>query len=177
PPAAPATPSQAQAAQQPPAAAQSVDTDAVKKHLTAARDSLSQLTQLPAAAQLSGDARNQVSQLIANFNELISTSSDWRAPYGKLQSNLNALVGEQRADESPAPAAGAAGAVGTSGTTTLDPGIRAKLVEFRTHLADFEKAAGGGASASASPAASPATPATPTDTTAAAAQASPASPS
>ena len=158
---------QAQAGQQPPAAAQSVDTDAIKKHLTAARDSLSQMTQLPAAAQLSGDARTQVSQLISNFNELITTNSEWRASYAKVQANLTALVGEQRADESPAPtpAPGAAGAVGTSGTATLDPAIKAKLVEFRTHLMEFEKAAGGGATAAASP-----TPASPAEPAAAAAQ-------
>ena len=156
-PAAPAA--QQQPEQQPPSAA-SVDTDAVKRHLTAARESLSQLTQLPAAAQLTGDARTQVSQLISNFNELITTNTEWRASYAKVQANLNALVGDQRTDESPAaaPAPGAAGAVGTSGTTGVDPAIRAKLVEFRTHLMDFEKAAGGGggATASASPTASPA---------------------
>ena len=155
-PAAPAA--QQQPEQQPPSAA-SVDTDAVKRHLTAARESLSQLTQLPAAAQLTGDARTQVSQLISNFNELITTNTEWRASYTKVQANLNALVGDQRTDESPAaaPAPGAAGAVGTSGTTGVDPAIRAKLVEFRTHLMDFEKAAGGGgATASASPTASPA---------------------
>jgi hypothetical protein len=149
----------------------------VKRHLTAARESLSQLTQLPAASQLTGDARTQVSQLISNFNELITTNTEWRASYAKVQANLNALVGDQRADESPAPAptpgaAGAAGAVGTSGTTGVDPTIRAKLVEFRTHLMDFEKAAGGGASASASPTASPATGAEP----AAAAAAQPSTP-
>jgi hypothetical protein len=165
------TPSEAAAQAQPaqpPAGAQSVDTDAIKRHLTAARESLSQLTQLPAAAQLTGDARTQVSQLISNFNELITTNTEWRASYTKVQANLNALVGDQRADESPAPAAGAAGAVGTSGTTALDPALKAKLVEFRTHLMDFEKAAGG---ATASPTASPATP---TDTTAAAQPSTPA---
>ena len=114
--------------------------------MTAARESLSQLTQLPAAAQLTGDARTQVSQLISNFNELITTNTEWRASYAKVQANLNALVGDQKADESPAPTpAPGAGAVGTSGTTSVDPAIRAKLVEFRTHLMDFEKAAGGGA--------------------------------
>ena len=160
----PTEPAAAAAAQQPeqqqPPSAASVDTDAVKRHLTAARESLSQLTQLPAAAQLTGDARTQVSQLISNFNELITTNTEWRASYAKVQANLNALVGDQRTDESPAaaPAPGAAGAVGTSGTTGVDPAIRAKLVEFRTHLMDFEKAAGGGggATASASPTASPA---------------------
>ena len=122
----------------------------MKRHLTNARDTLSQMTQLPAAAQLTGDARTQVSQLISNFNELITTNTDWRAAYTKLQGNLTALVGEQRADESPAtPAAGAAGAVGTSGTVTLDPAIRAKLIEFRSHLLEFEKAAGGGGTPSA----------------------------
>jgi hypothetical protein len=184
---APATPSEPSAAAATPQAqsqtaqaaspAQSVDTDGVKRHLTAARDSLSQMTQLPAAAQLTGDARTQVSQLISNFNELITTSSNWKAAYDKVQANLTSLIGEQRADESPAPAAGTAGAVGTSGTTALDPGIRGKLVEFRTHLMDFEKAAGGGSSASASSpaAATPSTdPAAAAASTAAPASATPA---
>ena len=38
------------------------------------------LTQLPAAAQLTGDARTQVSQLIANFNELITTQAECVRP-------------------------------------------------------------------------------------------------
>ena len=131
----------------------------MKRHLTAARDSLSQLTQLPAASQLTGDARTQVSQLISNFNELITTNADWRAAYTKLQGNLTALVGEPGADESPAPAAAPAatpGAVGTSGTAAIDPAIRAKLVEFRAHLTEFEKAAGGSGTPAASASASPA---------------------
>ena len=140
-----------------PTPSQQVDADTVKRHLTTARDTLSQMTQLPAAAQLTGDARTQVSQLISNFNELITTNVDWRAAYTKLQGNLTALVGEQRADESPAtPAAGTAGAVGTSGTVSLDPAIRAKLIEFRSHLAEFEKAAGGsGTPSDKEPAAQP----------------------
>jgi hypothetical protein len=136
-----------------------VDADTVKRHLTAARDTLSQLTQLPAAAQLTGDARTQVSQLISNFNELITTNVDWRSAYTKLQGNLTALVGDQRADESPTPAAGTAGAVGTSGAVAVDPAIRAKLVEFRSHLMEFEKAAGSsGSPAAKDPAAEPAEP-------------------
>jgi hypothetical protein len=156
-PAAAAAASAAQSSAQPPAAtpstpsptpSQQVDAETVKRHLTAARDTLSQLTQLPAAAQLTGDARTQVSQLISNFNELITTNADWRAAYTKLQGNLTALVGEARADESPAAAAAPSatpGAVGTSGTTAIDPAIRAKLVEFRAHLMEFEKAAGAAA--------------------------------
>jgi hypothetical protein len=173
---APATPAQAQPpAESPttpsPTPSQQVDADIVKRHLTAARDTLSQLTQLPAAAQLTGDARTQVSQLISNFNELITTNTDWRSAYTKLQGNLTALVGEKSADESPAPApaTGTPGAVGTSGATAIDPAIRAKLIEFRSHLAEFEKAAGGGSGAPAAkePAAEPAQPSAAASATAA----------
>jgi len=174
----PAAPAQSaapsQSAQPSNAPAQQADADSVKRHLTAARDTLSQLTQLPAAAQLTGDARTQVSQLISNFNELITTNTDWRAAYGKLQGNLTALVGEQRADESAAPVAGTAGAVGTSGTTAIDPAVRAKLVEFRSHLMEFEKAAGGGTNASSTPAAEPADAAAPAPSSTTAATAAPA---
>jgi hypothetical protein len=196
----PTTPSEpspnAPTASAPAASAQQVDPEAIKRHLTAARNSLSELTQLPAAGQLNGDVRTQISQLITNFNELITTNTEWRASYAKVQANLSTLIGDQRADESPAaqpaapagaePAApaGAAGAVGTSGTASLDPAIRSKLVEFRTHLADFEKAAGGGApsasnnpASGAAPAASNAPTAAPAESAAAAsAAASPAAP-
>ncbi len=117
------------------------------------------MTKLPAAQQLSGEMRTQLTQLIANFNELITTNTEWKASYAKVDANLTALMGAQTADESTtAPAAAtagatgtagaatsAAGAVGTSGTTTttLDPGVKAKLTEFRAHLKEFEKAANG----------------------------------
>ncbi len=150
------------------------DPEAAKRALTAARDSLAQMTQLPAAQALSGEPRAQVSQLISSFNELITTNNDWKSAYAKVDSNLTALIGSQGADESAAPTAapatappspttppssttpppsttapstGTAGAVGTSGTTTgsLDPAIKAKLGEFRMHLKEFQKAAGGSA--------------------------------
>jgi hypothetical protein len=127
------------------------DQDAAKQHLTAARNSLSEMTQLPAASQLTGEARTQVSQLISNFNELITTNSDWRASYAKLETNLNALLGPQSTDEAAARASGTEGAVGTSGTVTLDPAIKSKLIEFRNHLAKFEEAAGGAKASSAAP--------------------------
>jgi hypothetical protein len=169
----PATPPSA-AAEPPSAASQQTpqgqpDEDAAKKHLTASRESLSQLTQLPAASQLQGEARAQVSQLITNFNELITTGANWRASYAKVEANVNALLGTQTTDESPTtPATGTAGAVGTSGTAsgTLDPAIKAKLVEFRNHLKEFEKAAGGSAAASPSTAAAPTSSATTGSTTA-----------
>ncbi len=160
-----ATPESAtpQTSAQPPAEAaapqaatpQSSSPDEAKRHLSAARDSLSQLTQLPAAAQLQGEPRNQVSQLIANFNELITTKENWRASYDKLNGNLMTLLGsETAAPAQPAPT-GTPGAVGTSGATGLDPAIRGKLVEFKEHLVKFEKSAEGGA-ASPAPETSPA---------------------
>jgi hypothetical protein len=143
----PATVAAPGAAAQPP-----VDADAAHRALAAAQDSLTQFTQLPAAAQLSGDARTEVGQLIVNFNELTSAQSNWRASYVKVAANLTALLGPDNGDvaaTASAPAAtaptGTPGAVGTSGATkaALDPGVRAKLVEFRRNLADFEKASGG----------------------------------
>ena len=129
-----------------PGAQPQVDTEAVRRSLTAARETLSQLTQLPAAAQLQGDARTQVTQLISNFNELITTQSNWRASYDKVAANLTALLGPDNMDAAaPAPAQPSAtpGAVGTAGATQLDPALRAKLVELRRNLEEFQKASGG----------------------------------
>jgi hypothetical protein len=177
PPSAATTPSAGQAAQtSSPTQPGQVDQEAAKQHLTASRESLSQMTQLPAASQLTGEARTQVSQLIASFNELITTGANWRASYSKVEANLNALLGSQSTDESPTPATGTPGAVGTSGTvsTALDPAIKAKLVEFRNHLKEFEKAASGGSSpdassaAAASPTSAPSTATSPSSAAAAA---------
>lgn len=137
-----------------------IDAEAARGHLTAARNTLSQMTQLPAAAQLTGESRTQVTQLISNFNELITTQSNWRASYAKVAANLTALLGPEASSAevtattptptpapapAPAPATGTAGAVGTSGVTTveMDPALRAKLVELRRNLVDFQKASGG----------------------------------
>ena len=176
----PGTPSPDPAAQSAVQAQPAGDTDpeAARRALTAARESLSQLTQLPAAGQLTGPARTQVAQLISNFNELITTQVQWRASYAKVSSSLDALLGPESTEASatPAPtatpgAAGTAGAtppaaepgaaagatpasptpgaVGTSGsaTTQIDPSIKAKLLELKKNLADFEKASGGSAPA------------------------------
>ncbi len=145
-----------------------VDAAAAKQHLNEARDILSQLTSMPEAARLQGDARTQIAQLISNFNELITTQSDWRSAYAKVDANLAALLGPDSPDQPP-PASGVTGAVGTSGAgaTQLDPGVRAKLVEFRTHLKEFERAAGRNATGAMAPSvatgttANPANPAPP----------------
>jgi hypothetical protein len=142
------TPSSAQ----PPAGAAQpgqVDRDAAKQHLSEAREALSQLATLPEAAKLQGDTRNQISQLIASFNELITTQADWKSADAKVQATLTALLGPETgaaAAPSPTGTAGAAGAPSAAGTTgasgTLDPAIRSKLEEFRTHMKEFERAAG-----------------------------------
>ncbi len=153
------SPAPTAAAAAPAAAAQpQIDADGARRSLVAARESLTQLTKLPAAGQLSGDARTQVGQLIANFNELISAQSNWRDSYAKVSANLTALLGPDSGDAAAAVAAPAtataaaatapaatAGAVGTSGSTKveLDPTIREKLMELRKNLAEFEKASGG----------------------------------
>ena len=149
-------PSPAQA-QQPPAGTAEVDPEGSKRHLTAARDTLGQLTQLSGAAQVQGDARTQLSQLITNFNELITTNENWRSSYDKVKANVVALLGPETPESSQPPATGAPVAVGTSGTAaaTLDPAVRAKLVEFRNHLMQFEKAAGADTPAASAASAAP----------------------
>jgi hypothetical protein len=133
--------------QEPPANGQA-DQAAAKQHLTQARDTLSQLTSMPEAAKLQGDSRTKVSELISNFNALITTQAEWQASYAKVNDSLTALIGpDAEQPQATAPASGVEGATGTTGTepsVQLDPAIRAKLVEFRTHLKEFEKAAGGG---------------------------------
>lgn len=123
------------------------DEQAARRHLTDARNTLSALTQLPSAAQLSGDTRTQVSQLISNFNELITSQSNWRDAYSKVSANLNALIGAESGVTTDPTVSGTSGAVGTSGSTNLDPEIRVRLVELRRQLNEFEKAAAGGTAA------------------------------
>ncbi|HXG72981.1 MAG TPA: hypothetical protein VNJ04_20500, partial [Gemmatimonadaceae bacterium] len=105
----PTDPSVPPAQAAPPAAAPAPSTarkddEGARRHLTEARTTLSGLTQLPAAAQLTGDARTQVSQLISNFNELITTQTDWRAAYAKVAANLTALLGPEGTTEPPSTA-------------------------------------------------------------------------
>lgn len=89
----PATAAAPGAAAQPP-----VDADAAHRALTAAQDSLTQFTQLPAAAQLSGDARTEVGQLIVNFNELTSAPEQLARELreGRRESDGPSRSGQQR---------------------------------------------------------------------------------
>ena len=137
----------ATATQAPPAAAQpqpdprtpqtgSSTQEAARAHLTAARNTLSQLTQLPAASQLQGDTRSQVAELITNFNELITTQANWKESYEKVEANLASLLNSAPVGD-PKPT----GTSGTAAAAGLDPGIRSKLMELRSHLDKFEAAA------------------------------------
>jgi hypothetical protein len=118
-------------------------TEAARPHLSAARNTLSEMTQLPAAAAITGEARAQISQLITQFNELIAADPSWQVPLERVKSTLNGLLGthvekvtttDVQADEP----------VGTTGAMTLEPEIRAKLFDFRTHLEAFERTAESG---------------------------------
>ena len=117
--------------------------DLARQHLTAARNALNDLTQLPAAGLLAGNPRRLVQQLITDFNAMLTISAGWHASYEKVDATLDALL------EPAAPAAGTAGAIGTSGAAVaadaIDPAIRAKLEEFRAHLDRFEDVASGNA--------------------------------
>ncbi len=107
------------------------------------------MTQLPAAAQLTGEARTRVQELISNFNQLITIGADWRESFAMVESNLAALLGPE-----PPAVSGTTGAVGTNGTgVAIDPAIRDMLVAFRDDLKQFERVASG--SASPQPAAAP----------------------
>jgi hypothetical protein len=150
-------PAAAQSQPQPTPQTGSSAQEAARVHLTAARNTLSQLTQLPAASQLQGEPRAQVAELITNFNELITTQANWKEAYEKVEANLATLLNSAPT----APAGDPAKPVGTSGATGIDPGVRAKLIEFRSHLDKFEEAA----SPSAAPTASTTSSTTTTTTT------------
>lgn len=114
-------------------------------HLAAARQDLAEITRLPAAAQLQGQARTQLNDLISGFNALItSTGPEWRQAYDRVQSTLSALVGPDQGQPGQPGDAGQS-AVGTSGTTTataLDPSIVAKLNDMRQHVDQFGQTVG-----------------------------------
>ena len=134
--------------QQPTAqAAPAANQDMAKQHLTAARNVLSEVTQLPAAAQLTGEARTQVQQLISNFNELITKDTEWRASYAKVEANLAVLLDatEPGAPRRARPAPSARAVAPLRHAAKLDPTIRARLIELRKHLDKFEAVVDGSA--------------------------------
>ena len=107
-------------------------------HLTAARQDLADVTRLPAAAHIQGQARSDLNELISNFNALITSNGpEWRQAYDRVQSSLTALVGPEAEPSGQS-------AVGTSGTAppSLDPTIMAKLNDMRQHIEQFGETVG-----------------------------------
>jgi hypothetical protein len=120
------------------AAAPSIDSAAAAAHLAKARQSLAELTRLRAAAQLSGEPRTWTENLITNFNQLLTTKTDWTREFAEVRYALDRLLAM---DSGTAPADQP---VGTSGTTaaSLDPAVKSKLQELHTQLEAFYTAAG-----------------------------------
>ncbi len=87
--------------------------DLARQHLTAARNALSDLTQLPAAGQLAGNPRRLVQQIITDFNAMLTINAGWHASYERVDATLDELL----APPAPEPAAATTGAVGTSGAS------------------------------------------------------------
>jgi hypothetical protein len=107
------------------------DPEAARRELSAARQALADLTALPQAAQLQGEARPLVSQVIDRFNALLTAESGWHARYEEVERALEAVLG-------PAPQPGAPAAP----PVALDPAILDKLIEFRTRLRAFAQTLG-----------------------------------
>lgn len=122
-----------------------VGADAAHEHLRRARQSLADLTALPQAQQLQGETRSQVSQLISQFNTLITTEDNWQVSYSQVEQTLNALLSGSTSAPATPPATGTAGTGGAPGA--LDPAVRSKLEEFQQHLQAFYTAAAGSTSA------------------------------
>jgi hypothetical protein len=141
------------------------DQQAAREHLAAARQALAEITKLPAAAQLQGEQRTQVSNLISAFNAFATATTDWRSKFDIVDQQLTQLLGEESSTASGATtppsttgtagtsgtAGGATGAPGTAGTpaasgaagaASLDPTIAEKLRTVRKELSEFELASG-----------------------------------
>jgi hypothetical protein len=115
-------------------------------HLTAARQDLADVTKLPAAAQIQGQARTELNNLISNFNALITSNGpEWRQAYDRVQSTLSTLVGGAPPAQPGQAGEASQSAVGTSGAApaaALDPSIVAKLNDMRLHVNEFGQTVG-----------------------------------
>jgi hypothetical protein len=121
---------------------------AIRQHLSAAQQSLAEMTKLPAATQLQGDVRTSVASFISEFNAFATASSDWKAKYQVASASLDKMLASAAAapapaaaPAAPAPAAGAP-APAAEGPGTWDPTVVEKLKDVRKHLDNFETATG-----------------------------------
>jgi len=120
--------------------AQGRDEAGARQELVQAKEALTELTKLPEASQLQGEARNGVIQIINSFNALVTADTNWYDRYQEVQQHLTRVLGSDVAGS----AASESGSVGTSGSTPTEmpAAVRTKLVEFRQRLSAFGKAAG-----------------------------------
>jgi hypothetical protein len=163
-----APPAPSTAAQQTTAAQQSAtaepqqsnsNQEAARQALAAARQSLAELTKLPAAQQLQGEQRTAVANFISDFNAFATAQTDWRSKYEVVDESLNRLLGaassaapststpstsapSSSTPSTSAPSSSTDSSSAAAGTGALDPTIVAKLQEVRTHLTEFEQSSG-----------------------------------
>jgi hypothetical protein len=162
---------------QPQPSAQGRDEAGARQELVQAKQALMDLTKLPEASQLQGEARNGVIQIINAFNGLVTADANWLDRYKEVQQQVTRLLG----DASASSVSGSEpGSTGTSGSASASPevpaAVRTKLIEFRQHLTAFGKAAGapdnGAAAGTSSSAASSSSSSTASDVTSSSAQSS-----
>jgi hypothetical protein len=92
------------------------DQEAVRQHLTGAREALAELTKLPAASQLQGDQRQRIAQFISDFNAFATATTDWRSKYEAVDRELDQLIGLDTATGTAGSASTAPSTAGVSGT-------------------------------------------------------------
>jgi hypothetical protein len=102
------------------------DQEAVRQHLSSAREALAELTKLPAASQLQGEQRQQVAQLISDFNTFATATTDWRGKYETIDRELDQILGVGATGSTGSMSGTASGsAAGTSGTAGASTGTSA----------------------------------------------------
>ncbi len=147
--------------------ASGVDEAKARQELAAARQSLADLTKLPAATQLQGEQRTAITNFISAFNTFATATTDWKPKFNAVDEQLTAILESAGAGgatgTSGAPGApttpstsdanASAGTTGSGGSTAssgtgatggggYDPSIVAKLQEVRQHLDAFQLAIG-----------------------------------
>ena len=93
---APATQSSQTAAPQPPPSGTSQqqqvsgggNQEVARQALAAARQSLAELTKLPAASSLQGEQRTAIANFISDFNAFATAQTDWRSKYEVVDESL-----------------------------------------------------------------------------------------
>jgi hypothetical protein len=120
-----ATSSQASDAARQGSGSAGADQEAVRQHLSAAREALAELTKLPAASQLQGDQRQQVAKLISDFNAFATATTDWRPKYDTIDTELDQILGLDGSAAASGSASGATPAPGASGSAGASTGTTA----------------------------------------------------